>query len=144
MTKEKALKIIRGKCIEANLSIMDLEVGCLLNCEGEIDRVSWVKGFRYGIGGIGGEFLINELRKDGIKILGRPITLPDVLLAIAQSETNWKEESYGCIQVDLEYKEDYVQLNTNEKGYCRWNLKEPLENQSIETLTFLANLLTNK
>jgi hypothetical protein len=77
-------------------------------------------------------------------ILGRPIRLTDVLLAIDRrklwNETMKKELNY--LEFDIEVEKFWIGHKITHKS-CLWNLKDDnLDHQSEETKQFLVGLLT--
>lgn len=79
------------------------------------------------------------LRNRG-EITERPITLADVLRAIAKSYDNWHDESYG-VSLQLSEQSCFLLLETNERGYAKWNLLEPYDNQTQEVKHFIGTLI---
>lgn len=145
------LKLIREKCIAANPEIMELKFGCEIECKlGEWNKYKVLVGIGvcekghknlqtcerndcYMESGIWAFYDSEENMhtinlKDGeYEILGRPIRLADILLAM---NTNLKISKVAM--------EGWLEIITGEK----WNLRaDDLEKQSPETIDFLANLL---
>lgn len=138
MFKIEALKIVTEACHKDNPDIKKLEFGCRFKSHGlKILRLSEIvddnrgfKRYHYGSGGY--------IREEQLKeILGRPIQLADVLMAIKKL----KYFNYGILADGSIAEQDGFEVT--DTG-LKWNLKEPLENQSKETLVFLAYLLKNK
>jgi hypothetical protein len=79
---EKQVADIRAKCIEANPEIVELKYGC--EVRGNDKHRGTVAGRMVWIGGTGLVVIDNcaALERQGLKIIGRPIRLSDVLLAI--------------------------------------------------------------
>ncbi len=78
------------------------------------------------------------------KIIGRPITLADVLIAI---NNNTKDRYEGvCISSFGLFSEEYFDGDSwkSRSLDVKWNLKEPLDNQSPECIKFLNKLLVKK
>ena len=139
MNIEKLKKVIQ----EANPEIMELELGCYFSGEGVskglIFRIMnrFPFGFNavyyhQGSGIVNGEF---DIRK--IKILGRPIRLADVLLALQRF-------SLDFLLIDdflkMSYEEEHKKHWNTYEGY--WNLKDNnLDNQSDELHKLLTKLL---
>ena len=65
------------------------------------------------------------------KIIGRDITLLDYMIAIEKKDL---KDEYG----------DRVFFMLNANGMIQCDLNKPLQSQSDETLTFLADLILNK
>lgn len=156
MTTQEKIKAIRKEVIKANPSILDLVFGCeviLLNEEyskqprvlkvldkREIKgRDTIVEIYERSHNGIG---LVFYEDKGNLKIIGRPIRLADVLLALQ------KNKSYNLIAVD-----EYGTFYSDEKdvGFdivqvdgqnIEWNLEQDdLSKQSEETIDFIFNLI---
>lgn len=121
------LEIIKEKVIEAVPEIMELKFGCAW----KDNQADWVYVERFSIttsqkGGW------TSVPPDPEQILGRPITLADVLLTIAFGKT------VGFIRTDT----GLIEIDQNPSELLSlWNLKENLENQSEETIEFLYNLI---
>lgn len=148
------LNIIREACIKANPEIMEFKFGCEIEFIVQIDwrKVSAglrsTKIFFIGIDEDSNKcywspeksFLMvdpNEEKMRGYTILGRPIRLADVLLAmekkVKDKSTNNTEYLSNEMQYLWESAKDIIHL---------WNLREDdLSKQSAECLEFLANLL---
>ena len=149
------LEIIRKACVKANPSIMDLVFGCEIKLDNKKNAVLYYEkggssfdgeNTEYYEGALclyseEGEFLTygdeSEYKMpkiNDIEILGRPIRLADVLLAVGFKT---KKMNYFH-SVD---KEDHLCLG-NWVDTVRWNLrKDSLTDQSPETINFLAEIL---
>lgn len=130
------LEIIKSACVRVNPSIMELGFGCEL-LYGDV-RTRFMchfdKEYYEIFPTVNGN---NTVYHTEIIILGRPIRLADVLLAIYRSgsvphkEGTTTGENYWKAIVDV--------VANAKKG---WNLlKDNLEDQSPETLQFIADLL---
>jgi hypothetical protein len=120
----KNLHFIREKCIAANPEIVELKFGC------EFENVK-----------TGARFIIptNGYPNDNHKILGRPIRLADVLLAIENANGNIELATYGE-PLHIGHYEKPEREGYYSKAY--WNLRaDDLEKQSEETISFLYELL---
>ena len=84
---------------------------------------------------------IQERIDDGeLKILGRPIRLADVLLAIGKECMDIKK--YGDVGLSWGVKGELLIINETTNSRYEWNLKDDnLDNQSKETIKFLEDLL---
>jgi hypothetical protein len=130
---EQLKKVIQ----EANPEIMELKFGCEL-----IDKKTGDKNIIFDDYNYNAKLLTgcNVLEKGAIyswyKILGRPITLEDVLIAL--DKVNQK-----ILWATDEEREDEKQLITKELAYllAEWEWGKPLDEQSDETLSFLTKLL---
>lgn len=123
-------QIVRDACIKANPSILNLEFGCEYESE-----------FTYK-----GEHTIFRIPESGYpgknnKIIGRPIRLADVLLAI------WKKTPSNKTKITVESDGQFLVFNPllNQRfAKQTWNLlKDDLSQQSQETMEFLAGLLSD-
>jgi len=137
MTNQKYIEEIRKVCIKANPEILELKFGCRIGNERKY-RLEYV-GFnnRQHCLALWKDGEQSLLFVDNVKqeeILGRPITLADVLLTIAFGKT------VGFIRTDT----GLIEIDQNPSELLSlWNLKENLENQSEETIEWLYKL-TNK
>ena len=133
------LKTIREACIKSNPSILNLEFGCevIFNT-----RKLFITGHALSDEKqvlIGDKFESKYfVKKSDLEIIGRPIRLADIVLALHTKLSPTQ---------DLIFKEiadKVIQDIRNQimEVVVRWNLKnDNLENQSEETLQFLAELL---
>ena len=74
------------------------------------------------------------------KIIGRPITLADVLRVLEKSSNEWVitgHHNKECIVIIKITPKGLVSL----RKFIKWNLEKPLEEQEPETIEFLYNLL---
>lgn len=139
------MKIVREAVIRANPDILKLEFGC----EGIYDDNS-VKLLRYGMDfqNVDGPNVYVWQKEDGsryhtsdnryVEILGRPIRLADVLLAIEKNRTT---DFFFVTTTDFLCMQD----SKTDEELMVWNLREDdLSKQSPETLEFLANLLKHE
>ena len=129
------LELIRKKCIETNPSILDLEFGCevmlrnssIVNVICSISKNEEGEEYVFTTYGATADkvYLRKKFEHDNYikKVIGRQITLADVLMAI---ERKYHTDSFWS------YFENLI---------LKWNLKEPLGNQSEETIDFLYSLL---
>lgn len=141
------LEIIRKACIAANPSILDLKFGC------EVKNKKFGYTFFVSFCDKENEVVVycpkefdNQFHHDSIEhfeagkmeILGRPIRLADVLLAIAHKD----KRRFCCDELGniLEYSREGKIF----AGEVSWNLlADDLTAQSPETLAFFADLLSN-
>lgn len=134
MTTTEQLTYIRSKCVEANGSILDLKFGCIVKASfpnrpflSEVVLVN--KNYA-------GNWLVAPLanvtttikEKNIVTVIGRPITLVDILIAIREKlqDGNKFNDALGDLL------------------YFYWNLLEDLDHQSEETYSFLYELLCGK
>jgi hypothetical protein len=154
------LEIIRRACIKANPSILELKFGCEVErFVGEIDTfvklACWrdknvAVFYRKSKNGKVDQLFNFEPTDDEIqnwKILGRPIRLSDVLLALQKANKNISIQDYGCFMwFGNPDKNDPCEIEGWNEIFgdkrITWDLKnDNLESQSEETIKFLANLL---
>lgn len=140
------LPTIRQKVIEAVPEIMELKFGCVvLNEVGIEERVlwsqeSWKKGGKdVQLEGTAVAIHESELKE----IIGRPIRLADVLAAIRATGDPAKYYSgITCLGNFTEYFNERTVWRDENKRPISWNLlKDDLDHQSPETLSFLYELL---
>lgn len=149
------LQTIRQACIEANPEIVELKFGCEFESKGEKfifirdDGVSYQVMFPE-------EYVSGFARENDIKIIGRPITLADVLMAVKEADNPFVLD----VKANGDYFTIYVRetnlypavvgvvsamdkLMKKTKGFSGrvWNLALPLSGQSEETLDFIIKIL---
>lgn len=151
MTKPEKIEEIRKACILANPEIVELKFGCEVIDKG-FNHQNNSKGVFIALAMEDNIFMVYEngdvswaISKSQIEILGRPIRLSDVLLAIERSDkTGWHIYSNGEFAQNAGYNEMYLEqkiCGINE-SHIRWNLlKDSLEDQDEPCLTFLVDLL---
>lgn len=137
LTKEQKIEDIRKQAIASNPEIVELQTGC---------HILWkTKGLP--LGGLvlwencAGNYLIRvegtqattTIKKSAIqKIIGRPIGLQDVLLAICKTKAG------GLYAIDAHGTFVY----NGEDSCCDWNLhKDSLDEQTEETVDFIYQLI---
>lgn len=147
---KSSLEIVKEACTKANPEIMELKSDCLFKWNYDIWKVNCKKcdaGRTYAFSCSGDKHswpaemgardnwdykyrYFNAEEIGEAEILGRPITLADVLLAIERVE-------------DMEGKKILYRLIGFSEPEIRWNLhKDSLDQQSQRTLDFLATLLS--
>lgn len=158
MTRQENLKIVREAVVRAVPEIMELKFGCEIALKKPLSNFgqkiverfgdsTWKlddNNFRFvGERGWIDAYDILFFRKENVEILGRPIHLADVLVAVEEHiKAQWltsafPDETIGNFQPYLE--------NTGMNTMKQWNLRaDSLDQQSDETLEFLAKLLANK
>lgn len=145
MTRDTALGIIREACIKANPEIVKLDWGCQYRTFNRFLRVA--ESLMTPMDGSKDlyEYRNAEGRNFAVQIkeiIGRPIRLADVLLAIGGSPLHQASEfrvngSRGI----AEFKIWGIATDTFQ-GWFSWNLRaDSLEEQSDEVLSFLGELL---
>jgi hypothetical protein len=134
------LDTIRRKCIEANPEIVELRFGCKLRHDsGDMytvvrkERGDWIKTLELGDD--------DSVMLKFCEILGRPIRLADVLLAMRVEHSEYSVSSAGYFEEwSLNQPPDVFHLTANSSA--RWNLVEDdLTKQSEQTIDFLYELL---
>jgi hypothetical protein len=132
---------VKEKIIEAVPEIMELKFGCKIETNKKYSKEFYLGKFSersYIFCGSNGEFCETYPEsKNNIKILGRPIQLADILIAINQKKPR------VFIQLDQDgviYKGEYECMDT---VLARWDLSKDFDNQSDETKTFIYNILIN-
>lgn len=161
-THQEKLKRIKEKCAEANQEIMELKFGCEIEmlfgpsydpdygiaiilaecgvcskhkrCDGEKDTCDMDTGFMCLKGSDEDGWCTFEVKStDKYKILGRPIRLADILLAIGESD--WYIGQHGRF-----FKWSRAMGEMVGQPYA-WNLREDdLEKQSEEMIEFLYQI----
>lgn len=163
--REENINTIRRECIKANPEIMELKLGCNIKMFGDSKSEAVIlyphspeinspfctvlctngdptKSFN-------GNYIMHEVdvsSYEGWKILGRPIRLADVLLAISHQSyfigTSIRE-GYGCwYKTEKDENGDWNSELIGCPEIYSWNLRtDSLTEQSDETLQFLADLL---
>ena len=130
--REKYIQKIRAKCIEVNPEILELKFGC----KGITDNRIWVLMNN-------GDWVIEDAPynshsiKEPREIIGRDITLADVLLTLEGTIGVIGNDDMRCGLMDGHL----IIRDEDSNKRVRWNLKEPLHNQSEETLKFIADLI---
>lgn len=139
---EKLKQVIQ----QANPEIMELKFGCEIHYEMFPMRTIRTGIAMYGVGNkeicVMHEGLIPDFiyeKRDLKKILGRPIRLADVLLAL-QSNTRIEKT---VLMMNL--PGTFAYSDAEHHVIARWNLKnDNFEHQSDHTKQFLIELLVNK
>jgi hypothetical protein len=135
---ETIKKEVREAIIAAVPEIMELKFGCRVRLKSSTENnvhiiiYSWETESgdrRYGIDG----YVIADFKEKDFEILGRPITLADVLRAI-DTDLAINDFGYFIRIVDCEVR-DY---------YYGWDLSKPLDGQSDEVWRFLHSVLISK
>lgn len=140
------IEIIKAACAKANPEIMEISFGCdlkrndqygsIYKCVNEHgfannNKKVWLNSVPFGAMEVERERIGKGL---DFEILGRPITLQDVLLALENVEKYILVDVIGNM-----YTHDANDGSLIDEGI--WNLRASLEDQSEETLQFLADLL---
>ena len=143
MNIEKLKQVIQ----EANPEIMELKFGCEIKVLFDTGNPLPI----HKVLGMNDDKTIkteqySKLNLQDIKILGRPIRLADVLIAIQKNKEIDRDYEWGVIVSEDENLNGSVEIAHYEgKGFISgvyWNLKDNnLDNQSNETKQFLINLL---
>ena len=139
MNIDKLKKVIQ----QANPEIMEFKMGCEVEIKG--DKYTVLGEIHRGLISLFNRELnyITEIGNDNrYTILGRPITLADVLIALNKTGRHFAVDSYGTF---------FEERDDGEEGYCWeqifdgrrhiWNLKDNLDAQSETTKQFLIDIL---
>ena len=164
---QKKYQQLKNKIIEAVPEIMNLKFGCKFEIKNEnykeekkeglfdyfiVNNKEWKRGNKryldYTVfGGIQNGWQGQMRTKDleDIEIIGRPITLEDVLVALNKNRPLTKS---GYIDA-IDSSGEFITICGNDEPWARqpqikWQLNKPLEKQSDETKEFLYNLLIKK
>lgn len=146
-TKEKVIARVRELCPET----MELSFGCLITFDDDVVCVLIDKPDKDGLinfmsvkeNGYGGITDIND-----VEILGHPLTLADVLMAIDKvGKTGYHIYPNGDFQLNAGFNEEYPTqgytqrvCGINDYG-IKWNLSKNLEEQTPEVFDFLLTVL---
>lgn len=132
------LQKIKDACIKANPEIMELKFGCDIHNHHTGNKLIYISQTRAGSHKVlmpfGDTFTFpKKVTENGDWIiLGRPIRLADVLLALKEGPS---------ISFSADYSE-FFEGDINIRSGIFWNLKDDnLEHQSEETINFIADLL---
>lgn len=137
---EQDIQNIREACIAANPEIVELKFGCEIEKDnGEAIRKYKVWYYKQGekmecisVDQNLGYSFVSPYEKN-FTILGRPIRLADVLLAIRKDK--WPGAEGHQVLLGRMTEADVCE---------KWNLRnDTLTEQSPETIEFISNLLTN-
>lgn len=149
MTPQQQLAFIREKAIEAVPSILDLKEGCRIKWENDIyvvfkqfdeTRFSAIDKNHSTI------TVHNDYNDPTLEIIGRPIQLHDVLLAIQGKhitvQSNGVFIKLNPFNEKMQYSicDKYSSFDEQYHAYV-WNLLLPLDGQKEEVWAFLAGLL---
>ncbi len=134
------MKELKKAIIKAVPSIMELKFGCeiLLNDEdGGAIKTRIIR--KVEDREIICDFLPahNHKIKDIKKILGRPITLADVILALEKYNSELKSPTLSF----RHYYKNGLQIESEGRLLAVWNLEENLDGQNKETIKVLRKLL---
>lgn len=129
MTHQEKLAFIRAKCILSNPEIVELKFGCKIACEQSEQHsvVTVYDSFVECENGI-------DYSSYEYKIIGRPITLADILLALKM------RSNYGYIATNGEMFQSGRDIEDGIAG-AKWNLLKTLEDQDEPTISFIYNAL---
>lgn len=138
---QENLTTIREACIKANPEIMELKFGCEVMYGDDVQEPRRVTiGNPYAVEN---NKVFNPWNRDDtsdlFEILGRPIRLADVLLAIKNMLIVVDAEGhfYRC---EMKLSDKVPKIG---KYLGEWNLRDDnLEHQTPETIAFIANLLS--
>jgi len=147
------LKLIREKIIEANPEIVKLKFGCEfqmcagrvftffgMDCFNDGNRVYYLTDEKVVVGQ-----MFSKKAIENWKIIGRPITLSDILLAIDKADPYYPIvvtqncSMLGTYRGTMQSISDYPGQTWTD--VVKWNPKKTLENQSKKYINFLYKLL---
>lgn len=146
MQTKDNLEKIRKACISANPEILALKFGCKLQHKDYSDTIhiflnikecGWMQAIQ-----LFNDFVV-DIKLDKYKVIGRPIQLADVLLALDKSpdiKAVVSDKGHFRVLDNCLYGQKIVKAGKGQIA-CDWNLKKPLEEQSKETIDFIAGLL---
>lgn len=153
MTPTQAQEIVTAACILANPDILKLEFGCKVIMDERkgiyISHIPLVRHSKeeepFGV-----QILLEDIKQsvqnfpiekfnEWFEILGRDLTLADVLLAIEQKYMFDANQFGQWNAIDELVKDKYHTGELIHEKY--WNLRLPFHLQEDETKIFLANLL---
>lgn len=148
MNAQEAEKIVREACIAANPEIVELKFGCRFFFKGNnngcvaLSNDEWKRlHFMISLPMLEPKYdTLNRkdlLDEEALEIIGRPIRLADVLLALGNTE----HRSEVGVNFDSDGAYIFYDDFENASG-GKWNLlKDNLSDQSDETKLFLTGLL---
>lgn len=141
MLSQQQLEAIKKACIAANERILDLKFGC--DIYDLRNRNIWkFLSAEEVYCNVYGEFGIGFIKKEEFEIIGRPIQLPDVLIAIGTQRI--RLQLLGGSEISFEMLEE-SNVFTHEQSWkstgISWNLLLPLDGQPEATINFLYELL---
>ncbi len=137
LTEQEIDNKIRELCVASNPSIMDLVFGCEISRRFEqyhhiiIDANAVNGSYRFENDIIMTKEMIEQ--EKGLEILGRPLQLADILLAMNEKELKLANGNTEKLLIDNSELPDIM---------WAWNLTLPYSQQSLETKIFLLELLT--
>lgn len=150
MNKDQKIQAIREACIAVNPEIVELKFGC------EVSFINMIWFFAgYGREDKGLTYMLTDgIVKNGkqsyttasssdkdFKILGRPIRLSDVLLAIGKKSGYYSIDSTGRFQVWKDVGLRWCKT-ADKKFAIAWNpLRDSLEDQEESTINFIHELI---
>ena len=135
MNTKDQIQFISEKCIAANPEIVELHIGVLARQQGTMRLFLWNR--RTWEAADDHRHTIGRSVFSG-EILGRPIRLADVLLAMEVNKTFAKQVPSGAYRGS---KTSALTFLVGRKNRL-WNLRaDDLEKQSKETISFLYRLL---
>lgn len=164
MTHESKLEAVRKAVIAAVPSIMDLKFGCVVQyngADGNVHRGEYLSSedaseervwarvnIGYGHMDVRG---IGMCAEDKLEIIGRPIRLADVLIAVREAGVAMRVDQKGRMQLE-EMVEYHAQKNIQPSSTfavhwvgCDWNLhKDSLDLQDPPTIDFLHSILCDQ
>ena len=130
---------LRSRIVELVPEIVELKFGCRLkSLDSEAVFITsenqyQTRSFLHSGHNICYQFQKSEFEKE-YEIIGRPITLEDILRAIGRRSDTWHvagDGAFCCLN----------QVTGQFERVAQWHLGKPLEQQDEETLLFIAKIL---
>lgn len=145
MTTKEKLEEIRLVCIEVNPEIVELKSGCWFDIGGERKIIM----FPDGVSQEGRSFLANDnilysrellLLSKNIRIIGRSITLPDILMAFDVALERIRVTERGFF-MELDDQEDEQFCFSRDGELVAWDLHRGVDGQDDFTIDFIHQKL---
>jgi hypothetical protein len=136
----KKLQELKNKIIEFNPEIKELKFGCDIEMESE-GIVQYVGNYSPTDEDCYFDGDIEPIYNEKYTIIGRDITLEDVLIALEKKEDDFAVRANGLFMFENRI------INRNFTGFnyddddLYWKLGKSLDNQSKETINFLHEIL---
>lgn len=131
MTREEKVVLIRAKCIEANPEIVELKFGCAYKVENRKELFI-----------VNSDFAIQTIGNLKPKIIGRRITLADILLVLNESVKGCQyglTPMFGCEYGRFIFQDANAGTFMGDEPV--WWYKKPIEDQDEKTIDFLYDLI---
>jgi len=130
MTKQQKSEVIRAACVKANPEIVELKFGCAYRVKNKPSPLPYV---------VNGEAILQTIKNLDLQIIGRPVRLADVLLAINEKKKDWYAFDCAGYLLIREFGTSAFELAGEPSP---WNLRsDDLTLQSDDTINFLYELV---